>query len=235
MKCLYKNTVKNIKFLVVDFDSEPLLGLEDCLQFNMVTRVNSVQTKFFDNHVKLPKTRDELYSYFKDLFEGLGCIPGLVDLKLKDNAIPVIQIQRKVPLALHDRLKKALDELEQKSIISKVDYPTEWVNSLMIVEKPNGSLRLCLDPKPLNKFICREHYIIPRCDEILAKLEGKTIFSVIDMKDGFWQVQLTEKGSDLCTFNTPFGRYKFLRVPFFNAKTWKFLGIFQMLVFILMI
>lgn len=82
------------------------------------------------------------------------------------------------------------------------------------MKKTSGSLRLRLDSKPLNKFICREHYIIPGCFEILAKLEGKTIFSVIDMIHGFWQVQLTEKSSDLCTFNTPFGKYKSHRVPF---------------------
>jgi len=84
----------------------------------------------------------------------------------------------------------------------------------MIVEKPNGALRLCLDPKPLNKYICREYFTIPKCDDILSRLEGKTLFTVIDMKDGFWQIQFSKESSDYCTFNTPFGRYKFNRLPF---------------------
>lgn len=84
----------------------------------------------------------------------------------------------------------------------------------MIVEKPNKSLRLCIDPKPLNKYICREYFQIPTAADIISKLTAKNIFSVIDMKDGFWQIVLDKESSDLCTFNTPFGRYKFNRLPF---------------------
>lgn len=84
----------------------------------------------------------------------------------------------------------------------------------MLVEKPNGKLRICLDPKPLNDCIKREHYLIPTSDDILSRLSGKNMFSVIDMKDGFWQIKIDKDSSDLCTFNTPFGRWKFLRLPF---------------------
>lgn len=216
LNCMCREKVRNVRFLVVEFESEPLLGLRDCLNFNLITRLNSFEVTniLLKDSVLLPKDKKDIYSSFKQLFEGIGCIPGLVDIKLKVNAIPVVQTQRKVPLALHNRLKAALDDLEQKNIISKVNYPTDWVNSLMIVEKPNGSLRLCLDPKPLNKYICREHYLIPKCDNILSRLVGKKMFTVIDMKDGFWQLELTKRSSDFCTFNTPFGRYKFNRVPF---------------------
>lgn len=180
----------------------------------MISRVNSLQYKILNDSQLLPKSKNEFYKIFSELFQGLDCMPGYVDIKLQPNAIPVIQTQRKIPLALNDRLKVALDDLKPKKIISKVDYPTEWANSLMIVENPNGLLPLCLDPKPLNKYICREHFLIPKCDVILSLLEGKTIFSVIDMKDGFWQIELNERSPNLCTFNTPFGRYNFNRVPF---------------------
>lgn len=123
-------------------------------------------------------------------------MPGYV-IKLKPNATPVIQTQRRVSLALHEILKQTLVELENKNIITKVNYPTNWVNSVMIVEKPNGTLRLCLDPKPLNKFICREHNTIHKCDDISNRLEGKEMFSVIDMKDGLWQIQLNEASRSL--------------------------------------
>ena len=60
----------------------------------------------------------------------------------------------------------------------------------------------------------REHYQVPTAQEITSILAGAKYFSTLDAKDGFWQVELDKKSSDLCTFNTPFGRYKFLRMPF---------------------
>ena len=83
------------------------------------------------------------------------------------------------------------------------------MNNLVIVEKKNGSLRLCLDPRDLNKAVKREHYKIPTMQEIASEFAGKTVFSTLDLKDGYWQVKLDENSSMLCTFNTPFGRYRF--------------------------
>ena len=84
----------------------------------------------------------------------------------------------------------------------------------MVVEKKDGSLRLCLDPKDLNRAIKREHYTIPTIQEIVTEFAGKTVFSTLDLKDGYWQIQLDEESSQLCTFSTPFGWYQFTRMPF---------------------
>ena len=67
---------------------------------------------------------------------------------------------------------------------------TDWVNSPVVVEKSSGSLRLCLDPKDLNKAIKREHYKIPTIQEISSELAGKSVFSKLDLKDGYWQIEL---------------------------------------------
>ncbi len=206
LKCSFKDKVLYINFVIVDFASEPLLGLNDCLRFSLIKKINNLNSEL--------KTKDDVYKHFSDVFEGLGEIPGHFNIELEKNATPVVQCPRKVPLALHGPLKKTLDNLESKNIIEKVTYPTEWVNSLMITEKPDKSLRICIDPKPLNKFIKREHFMIPTSTDIISKLAGKTIFTVIDMKDGFWQCVLNKQSSDLCVFNSPFGRYKFNRLPF---------------------
>ena len=100
------------------------------------------------------------------------------------------------------------------NVIAKVDEPTEWVSSLVIVEKKNGNLRICLDPRDLNKAIMREHYKLPSREEIASQFTGAKIFSKLDASSGFWQVQLDDASSRLCTFITPFGRYRFLRLPF---------------------
>ncbi|GFT92941.1 transposon Ty3-I Gag-Pol polyprotein [Trichonephila clavipes] len=81
---------------------------------------------------------------------GVGEFPNEpYHITLKDNAVPVINPPRRVPLALQPKLKSTLDRLEKEGIVSKVNTPTDWVQSLVIVEKPNGNLRLCLEPRDL--------------------------------------------------------------------------------------
>ena len=150
---------------------------------------------------------------FPDIFKGLGNI-GKYLITIKENAVPVIHQARRVPHSLPDKLKHSLDANLKCGVLQKVDEPTDWVHSLVIVEKKNGTLHLCLDPRDLNKAIKREHYRIPTAQEISSKLAGKKVFSTLDLKDGYWQVELDEQSSMLCTFSTPFGRYRFTRMPF---------------------
>ena len=112
------------------------------------------------------------------------------------------------------KLKETLDRFENAGVITKLDHPTEWVNSLVIVKKKDGSLRLCLDPKDLNEYILRDFKTTPSPVEISCKLHNKEYFTVIDMRDCYWHIVLDSKSSELCTFNTPYGRYKFNRLPF---------------------
>lgn len=95
-------------------------------------------------------------------------------------------------------------------VIKKVNEPTDWVNSMVITKKKNGELRICLDPKDLNESIKRKHYQIPTREEIT----GARYFTKLDASQGFWQLRLDENSTKYCTFNIPFGRYCFLRLPF---------------------
>ena len=86
----------------------------------------------------------------------------------------------------------------KSGVLVKVDQPTDWVTSLVIVEKKNGSLRLCLDPRDLNKAVKREHYRIPTMADIASEFAGKTVFSTLDLKDGYWQVA-RQKRQESCS------------------------------------
>lgn len=85
---------------------------------------------------------------------------------------------------------------------------------MVVVEKPDGTLRIGLDPFHLNKVLNEEFYIIPTVDEISEKIKGAKFYTVLDLTDGFYQIELDEEASDLCTFSTPFGCYRFKRFPF---------------------
>ncbi len=81
------------------------------------------------------------------------------------------------------------------------------MSSLVIVHKPNGMLRICLNPKPLNKALKRTQYQILTLDDILPELSNAKVFSVADVKNGYWHVPLDEESQPLTTFGTPFGAY----------------------------
>jgi hypothetical protein len=95
--------------------------------------------------------------------------------------------------------------MEANGIIQKVDGPTVWVNSMVVNEKRSGKLRICIDPRDLNKAILREHYQLPTQQEITSRLTGAKYFGKLDATSGFWQMPLDEESSFLTTFNTPFG------------------------------
>ena len=92
--------------------------------------------------------------------------------------------------------------------------PTPWISSLVIDPKKNGTLRLCLDPKDLNKAILRENYPLPTIEDVATRLHGAKVFSILDVSCGFWHVELDEASSHITTFHTPFGRYRWKRMPF---------------------
>ena len=104
--------------------------------------------------------------------------------------------------------------MEQLDVVERVHAPTDWVNSMVIVTKPNGKLRICIDPRDLNRAIKREHYLMKTIEEVVTRMPNAKLFSVLDASSGFWQVKLDKESTKLCTFNTPFGRYMFKRLPF---------------------
>jgi len=131
-----------------------------------------------------------IFDGFTDVFEGLGYVEGEYNIRLKADSHPTIQPQRNVPLRLRDKLKATLDDLERKDIITKVEEP---VSNLVIGDKPNNTLRLCLDSPDLNKAIEREDFKPPSFETISNTLNGCKVFSVADMSNCYWQQKLTEK------------------------------------------
>ncbi|KAK2722026.1 hypothetical protein QYM36_002549, partial [Artemia franciscana] len=88
------------------------------------------------------------------------------------------------PFVLHERVKSELECLEKLDIFERVVAPTEWVYSIVAVEKSDGSLCLCLDPRELNKSIQRPYYLMPTFEDIAAKIHGHNKFSKLDAKSG---------------------------------------------------
>ena len=125
-----------------------------------------------------------------ELFIRLACLPGMYRIKLPDSATPVVYSPRKIPVPQREKVLEELKRIEKLGVIVRQEEPTEWVNSLVVVQKPNRSVRLCIDPSRCQYF---QH---SRCQRRLLP------------------VKVEDEPSLLYTFNTPIGRYKFTRLPF---------------------
>lgn len=152
-----------------------------------------------------------------DLFVGYGKLEGKVTLEIDRTVTPSIQSPRRIPIALRSKLKEELGLLEKEGIITKESTHTDWVSNILIVQRNDSakqSIRVCLDPVPLNKALKRPNLQFVTIDEILPLLGKAKVFTTVDTKKGFWHVVLDTPSSKLTTFWTPFGRYRWIRLPF---------------------
>ena len=161
----------------------------------------------------IDSTRD-LQALYPNSFDCIGDMQGEYDIKVDPTVPPVQHSRQKVPIKYKEEIKKELAEMVHQRIITKQTEPTPWVSSLMYPKKANGKLRICLDPKDLNKAIIHENHKAPTLEEIAHVLTGATKFSKVDGNKAFFGMHLMEEASLLTTFNTHLRRYRFLRVPF---------------------
>lgn len=209
LKCYYNNKMSIEKFIIIKENYRSILGEETMEKLEIVKKINNIEIKR-----EYTTTKEDFIAKNLDVFNGVGSFPGKYKIKLTENAIPVVKPPRRVPLKILKPLQNSLEALIEKNIISKVNEPRDWVHNLVIIEKSDGTLRLCLDPRNLNKYVKKEQHLIPTLNEILPKLNNAKYFSVLDLKEGFYQVELDEESRKLCTFATPFGSFNFNRLPF---------------------
>ena len=151
---------------------------------------------------KFPLTKQEILSKYSGCFEGIRCFPGdPYKFHLKPDYKPARHAPRKVPVHLETAFKEEIESLVKQGILEEVKEHTDWVNSYVIVEKDTGNhhvpnhtvkkkLRICLDPRDLNEALEREPYHTRSVDEITTKLQGMTVFTIVDFKKGYWMVVL---------------------------------------------
>ena len=127
---------------------------------------------------------------------------------------PVIHPPHRIPITLCPKIQEELACMEHLNVIEKVTEPTNWVNSMVTIIKPNGSLHICIDPCHLNEAIQRKHYPMQTIEEVTTRMPEATYFSVLDASSGYWQISLDQESAKLCPFYSPSGRNMFKRLPF---------------------
>ena len=197
-------------FQIVKQGSRPVIGARAVQLMDLIT----INTQNISTVESKKNSSEELLDRYSDVFQGEGTLPGKLTLTVDADIQPVQLPPRKPPIALRDRYKAELVRLVKLKVIDPVSQPTNWISSTVLVVKSSGKLQVCIDPKPLNQALKRSHYPLGTIEDILPDLANANVFTVADVKNGFWHVVLDEDSSLLTTFPTPWFRYKWLRMLF---------------------
>ncbi|XP_055614847.1 uncharacterized protein K02A2.6-like [Toxorhynchites rutilus septentrionalis] len=135
-------------------------------------------------------------------------------IRIDPRAVPIFQPMRRIPIPLEEAVRRKLNEMLKRDIIEVKTGPTTWVSPLVVVGKANGEPRLCLDLRRVNEAVLREHHPMPVVDDYLARLGRGCLWSKLDIKEAFLQIELDEASRDATTFITSRGLYRFKRLPF---------------------
>ncbi|GJR41675.1 putative reverse transcriptase domain-containing protein [Tanacetum coccineum] len=119
--------------------------------------------------------------------------------------VPVIQ-------DFPEELSKQLQELSEKGFIRPSSSP--WGAPVLFVKKKDGSFRMCIDYRELNKLTIKNRYPLPRIDDLFDQLQGSSVYSKIDLRSGYHQLRIREEDIPITAFRTRYGHYEFQVMPF---------------------
>lgn len=128
------------------------------------------------------------------------------------NNKPIAAKPRKISLLNQKFVEEHVRDLLEQKVIRK-SY-SEWASPIVLVPKADGTIRMCIDYRPLNLVTKRDAYPIPRIDDLLNSMKNATIFSTLDLKSGFYQIPMAEKDINKTAFVTHEGLYEFVTMPF---------------------
>ncbi|KAD7479048.1 hypothetical protein E3N88_02184 [Mikania micrantha] len=168
----------------------------------------------------LPRKRIEnvpIVNEYSDVFpEELPGLPPDRQVEFRIDLLPGTAPIARAPYRLApsemQELMKQLQELLEKGLIRPSSSP--WGAPVLFVKKKDGSMRMCIDYRGLNKVTVKNRYPLPRIDDLFDQLQGSSYFSKIDLRSGYHQVRVNEEDVPKTAFRTRYGHYEFLVMPF---------------------
>ena len=199
----YKDRQCTVTFVVVEQKARPIL----CRQTSEMLAILKIEI----NSV----SEENLLREFPRVLNGVGKLKDFqAKLHIDESVEPIAQKLRTSPFGLREKIEEKLEELVNHDVIEQVQGPTPWVSPIVVVPKPTGDIRLCVDMRKANRAIVRERHPIPTVDDVLYQLNGSTTFRKLDLKWGFHQIELEEQSRNITTFITHKGLYRYKRLMF---------------------
>ena len=205
-----KKSKKNMENILGAATSQELGYLKVQIHVNSIEKEKSTDST---NHTVSPVIQNLIDDY-SDIFQGVGKMKDvLVSLPIDENVKPITQKHRRVPFHMRKHVENEIQKLLNDDIIEKVETtPTDWVSPIVMVRKPNytePTYRMCVDMVQPNKALKRVRHIIPTVDELRHDYNGCTVFSKLDLNQGYFQLELDEKSRRITTFSTHIGLYRY--------------------------
>lgn len=196
----------NARFYVIEGSSESLLSFKTATELGLINLTCSISARHSEFATKYPK-----------LFKGIGRLKGKqAHLHIDDSIQPVAQQHRRIPFHIRKKVEEELNRLHKADIIEPVQGPTTWVSPIVVVAKPHNpdQIRICVDMRLPNTAIKRERHITPTIDDLITELNGACVFSKLDLKDGYHQLELDVQSRHITTFSTHTGLWRYKRLSF---------------------
>ncbi len=161
----------------------------------------------------MAKTQNPLQRHPNLTRTELGTCPGEPHkIKLSEDAWPMAAKLRTVPLTRREATNDAIRAMERDKVWEKTDK-SSWVHPLVAIPKDDNTIRVTTDLSALNSYVVPDRYPVPNIKDLLLEISGATIFSKIDLRKAYFNVELHPDSRDLTTTITPLGLYRYLKLP----------------------
>ena len=199
------NTSADVQFYVIQGGEGNLMSYQTSTDLGLLHIVNSVSSS---------EASTNIIKQYDDRFHDLGKMKGkAAKLYINKDVKPLAQKHRRVPFNLRDQVEAEIRKLEELDIIEKAEGPTPWVSPIVIIPKKTG-IRICVDMRAANEAIDRERHPVPTIEDLIVDLNGSTVFSKIDLNQGYHQLELDDDSRSITTFATHLGLYRYKRLSF---------------------
>ena len=206
-----------VQWHIINEDCEPVLSGKKAVQLGLIKLNPKSETLMPINMIKCKdkKNIQDILAEYPENFDGLGKLKDhVVKLHVNEEAKPTAEPPRRIPYHLESRVQEVIDGMLQNEVIEEhpSGEPAPWASNIVIAPKDDGDIRITLDAKNVNKAILSSSYPIPRQEDIKAKLAGSKVFSKLDLKSAFWQLELDERSRPLTVFHALGKMYRYKRL-----------------------
>ncbi|GJZ86994.1 putative reverse transcriptase domain-containing protein [Tanacetum coccineum] len=198
---------------IISYSKTQEYMLKGCLVFLAHVTTKEVEDKSEKKRLEdVPIVRD-----FPKVFpEDLSGLPPTRQVEFQIDLIPGVAPVARAPYRLAPsemkELSEQLKELSDKGFIRPSSSP--WGAPVLFVKKKDGSFRMCIDYRELNKLTVKNRYPLPRIDDLFDQLQGSSVYSKIDLRSGYHQLRVREEDIPKTAFRTRYGHYEFQVMPF---------------------